>query len=475
MRNNKKMWICRVLLFFIIAVCSATLSVSAAEKVDMVSKKKIVAQAGEKYKLRLPEGLGEIRWSSSKPSVATVNKKGVVKAKKKGKAVITAQADGAVYQCKVKVKQPVKEISFDRPIVVIKQGKTAKLNVSVRPSNASNKQLLWSSDNTAVATVDDQGTVKGHRTGVAVITAKAKDGSGVTGSCRITVTSAPLKMKQTSVTLTKGESAKIKVKGTAGMTIGWGSGNKSIVSVSGNGNGKATVTAVGVGSTVVSAYRLEDGQKVYCKVTVKEAASQKPSDNDANDPSDGDLPNEEPSVRPPATGASQKAQQLLGLMQKYSDRVKKDALEGKYWTYANSGVSTTWKSAKNKNRKCNCALLARWGLRDLGVINSLNFWGVAGGDIVYRGDVKEQLLRHCDIIPVYKTPKQLLAEGNLLPGDICTYVNYAHTNVYAGDGLWYDAGRGANYNKSTGTFYSFGPGATINMSGTTISYIIRLR
>lgn len=473
MRNNKKMWICRILLFFTMVICSAALSVSAAEKVDMMTKKKIVAQAGEKYKLRLPKDLGEIRWSSSNPGVATVNKKGTVKTKKKGKAVITAQTDKAVYQCKVKVKQPVKEISFDRSIVVIKQGSTEKLNVSVKPSNASNKQLIWSSDNTVVATVDAQGTIKGHKTGVAVITAKAKDGSGVTGSCRITVTSSPLKMKQTSVTLTKGESAKLKVKGTAGMTIGWGSGNKSIVSVLGNGSAKATIKAVGVGSTLISAYRLEDGQKVYCKVTVKEDSSQKPSGDDENDSDDDQQ--QDSNVRPPASGVSQKAQQLLVLMQKYSDRVKKDALEGKYWTYANSGVSTTWKTAKNKNRKCNCALLARWGLRDLGVINSLNFWGVAGGDIVYRGDVKDQLLRYCDIIPVYKTPKQLLAEGNLLPGDICTYVDYAHTNVYAGDGLWYDAGRGANYNRSTGAFNSFGPGATINMSGTTISYIIRLR
>lgn len=475
MNHRKKMWICRTVLFLVIALCSVTLTAGAAEKVNMAAKKKITAQVGKKYKLRLPETSGEITWSSSKSSVASVNKKGVVKAKKKGKAVITAQTDGVAYECTVKVKQPVTELSFDRPIVVIRQGKTAALNVTVRPSNASNKQLLWSSDNTAVATVDAEGNVKGHRTGVAVITAKAKDGSGVSGSCRITVTSATMKMKQTSVTLTKGESVKLKVKGTAGMTIGWGSGNKEVASVSGNGKSTATVTAVGAGSTVISAYRPEDGQKVYCKVTVKEKSSEDAGGSGTDEPSDDTSSPQEPSVRPPATGASQKAQQLLALMQKYSDRVKKDALEGKYWTYANSGVSSTWKSAKKNNRKCNCALLARWGLRDLGVINSLNFWGVAGGDIIYRGDVKEQLLRHCDIIPVYKTPNQLLAEGNLFAGDICTYVNYAHTNVYAGDGLWYDAGRGANYNKSTGTFYSFGPGATINMSGTTISYIIRLR
>ena len=79
--------------------------------------------------------------------------------------------------------------------------------------------------------------------------------------------------------------------------------------------------------------------------------------------------------------------------------------------------------------------------------------------------------------PPDQTPNQLLKEGNLLPGDICTWVEYGHTNVYAGDGLWYDAGRNGNLGGyKSGTFYfkTFGPAATVNMSGTTVGYIIRL-
>ena len=82
---------------------------------------------------------------------------------------------------------------------------------------------------------------------------------------------------------------------------------------------------------------------------------------------------------------------------------------------------------------CNCALLPRWALREMGVINSANFWGLAGGGIQFRSNVEEQLRKYCDIIRVYKTPNQLLAEGNLRPGDICTWVEYQHTNVYAGN------------------------------------------
>jgi hypothetical protein len=118
--------------------------------------------------------------------------------------------------------------------------------------------------------------------------------------------------------------------------------------------------------------------------------------------------------------------------------------------------------------------MVRWALRELDIIDSSNFWGVSGGGIEFRGNVKDQLLRYCDIIKVYKTPNQLLAEGNLLPGDICTWKEIQHTNVYAGNGLWYDAGRGVNIT-SSGTFTSFGPSAAMSMTNKTVGYIIRLK
>ncbi|MFR8548953.1 MAG: Ig domain-containing protein [Lachnospiraceae bacterium] len=462
MKTEKKIWMYRIVLFLAITLLSLPLSASAAEKVNMTVKKKITAQNGERYRLLLPGVEGEVKWSSSKSSVATVNKKGLVKTRKKGKTVITAQVGEDVYQCRVKVKQPVTKLSLNHSVLVVKQGKTAMLQASVKPSNASDKTLVWSSSNPDVASVDTQGNVKGKRSGTAVVTARAKDGSGAKASCRITVTSVSMKMKKTSVTLEEGQSIRLRVKGSAGMPVAWGSSNKAVATVSGNG----TVRAVGKGTASIAAYRADNRQTVYCKVTVKEASQ--------GDSSEEEQTPQEPQVTPPS-GASPKAAQFLSLLQKYSDQVERDYAQGRHWGYANSGVASTWKQAKKKNPKCNCALLARWGLRDMGIIDSTNFWGLIGGGIEYRGNVKEQLLRHCDIIPVYKTPNQLLKEGNLLPGDICTYVEYQHTNIYAGNGLWYDAGRGVNYNKSAGSFTSFGPAAAVNMSGTTIGHIIRLR
>jgi hypothetical protein len=246
------------------------------------------------------------------------------------------------------------------------------------------------------------------------------------------------------MTLSLGSSEMLQVQNVDTTDITWGSSDSNVAAVSSDG----VVSAVETGTAVIAARKKDGSKSVYCNVTVVETSV--------------------------ATGASARALQLLSVLQKYSDQVKSDYTSGTPWTYANSGASSTWASAVAKKHKVNCALMVRWALRELDIIDSSNFWGVSGGGIEFRGNVKDQLLRYCDIIKVYKTPNQLLAEGNLLPGDICTWKEIQHTNVYAGNGLWYDAGRGVNIT-SSGTFTSFGPSAAMSMTNKTVGYIIRLK
>ncbi len=81
---------------------------------------------------------------------------------------------------------PVTEITFDNPSLIIAQGKTATLTASVMPLGATNKRLSWTSDNTSVATVAD-GVVSAVGIGTATITAAATDGSNVSATCKVTV------------------------------------------------------------------------------------------------------------------------------------------------------------------------------------------------------------------------------------------------------------------------------------------------
>ena len=92
------------------------------------------------------------------------------------------------------------------------------------------------------------------------------------------------------------------------------------------------------------------------------------------------------------------------------------------------GVRRCLRFQKKGYTYCHCALPPRWGLRELWKsVDSKYFWGLAGGGIQFRGNVKEQLLKHCEIIKVYKTPNQLLAEGNLLPG---RYLHMGRISAY---------------------------------------------
>lgn len=78
--------------------------VQAANKKIKLNSKKITLSVGQSKKLKVSNANGKnIKWSSSKKSVASVNKNGLVKAKKAGKAVITASVSGKKLKCNVVV------------------------------------------------------------------------------------------------------------------------------------------------------------------------------------------------------------------------------------------------------------------------------------------------------------------------------------------------------------------------------------
>ena len=142
----------------------------------------------------------ELEWSSSDRNVVTVNERGLVTALKEGKAIITATAQdgsGVKADCEITVKGKeekkikVSGITLSKTKEILQVNQTLKLTATVSPVNASNKELIWSSSNTNVATVDAAGLITAKSTGKAYITTIAKDGSGVCASCEIVVEKKP--------------------------------------------------------------------------------------------------------------------------------------------------------------------------------------------------------------------------------------------------------------------------------------------
>lgn len=124
-------------------------------------------------------GLDGLSWKSSNPSVAAVSSKGLVTAKAKGTATITATVNGVKRTCTVTVKP----MQLNKSSATVYVKKTLQLKV-----NGGTGSATWKSSNTKVATVTSKGVVKGVKPGTATITA-TKNGKKIT--CKVTVKWAP--------------------------------------------------------------------------------------------------------------------------------------------------------------------------------------------------------------------------------------------------------------------------------------------
>ena len=131
----------------------------------------------------------EVTWISSNGNIATVDGEGKVTAKGEGEAIITAKTlNGKEAKCTVKVKIPeilATNIKLNKTTLELEKGKSEKLIATIEPSNATNKVITWTSSNSSVATVNNDGTVTIIAEGETTITAKTSNGK--TASCTVTV------------------------------------------------------------------------------------------------------------------------------------------------------------------------------------------------------------------------------------------------------------------------------------------------
>ena len=127
-----------------------------------------------------------VTWSSSDPSIATVDENGTVTAIAKGEAIITAEsADGVKAECKVTVEKKVAAIELSESEKTVFVCDTFTITATVKPEDAFNRTVTWSSSDPSIATVDENGTVTAIAKGEAIITAESAD--GVKAECKVTV------------------------------------------------------------------------------------------------------------------------------------------------------------------------------------------------------------------------------------------------------------------------------------------------
>ena len=146
------------------------------------------------YKLEPSDATTQgVVWASDNNDVATVDKDGLVTAVKAGTATITVSVKGQPEikaTCTITVKSSsiaVTKLTLSESSAEVSIGKTLTLSCTIEPSNATNKELIWSSSDETIATVDAQGVVTGVKAGTVTITVASKSNPSVKAICTVTV------------------------------------------------------------------------------------------------------------------------------------------------------------------------------------------------------------------------------------------------------------------------------------------------
>ena len=223
-----------------------------------------------------------VTWTSSNPSVVTVDENGIITALKAGTATITATTNDGGFKdtCIVTVTGEVVNvtgITLSPTTKTMYAGESSMLTPTITPDNATNKSVTWTSSDPTIASVDENGIVKAIKKGTATITAKTDDG-GFTATCVITVNEGDKKvtgitLTPTTNTIKPGDSfviiPTITPVDAADKSVTWSSSDSSIARVDSSGK----VTALKAGTVTITATTNDGGYKATCTVTVANTTS----------------------------------------------------------------------------------------------------------------------------------------------------------------------------------------------------------
>ena len=207
-----------------------------------------------------------VSWTTSNPTVATVDTTGYVTSVAAGSATIVATSDGKSGSAAITVTNPaptpVASVTVSPSTASLTVGQGVRLVATTKDSagnTLSGRAVTWSSSAPSIATVDSTGYVTAVAAGSATITATSE---GKSGTAAITASNpAPAPVSSVTVTpstlsLSVGQGAQLQATtkdsaGTVltGRSITWASSNSAVASV----NSTGYVTAVGGGTATISA------------------------------------------------------------------------------------------------------------------------------------------------------------------------------------------------------------------------------
>lgn len=166
----------------------------------------------------------------------------------------------------------VESVSINKPSLELVIGESTQLQATVSPSNATEKEITWSSSNPSIASVSSSGLVMAVKEGTAKISATA---AGKKAESPITVKAKVIEVQEiildkTELSLFIGEEytiiASIIPENATDKTISWTTSNAEVATVD---NGR--ILATGKGTAKISATSPNGRKAAFCEVSVKVA------------------------------------------------------------------------------------------------------------------------------------------------------------------------------------------------------------
>lgn len=231
----------------------------------------------------------QVQWESENTDIATVDQNGTVTGVSNGTATIKATVSvtitsddsgtktlsaSASVDIRVEPKDPSPVVTVSPKTLRLNVGEEGSLGATISPSSVSDKTIIWTTKDSDVATVDQNGTVTAVGSGTTTITAAALAG-GESGTCEVTVTKAVsgISLSATKVGIKANETttlyATIEPSDATNKNVIWKSSNDAIATV----NNSGVVTGKKKGSVTITVRTEDGGKTAACTVDVEEAAN----------------------------------------------------------------------------------------------------------------------------------------------------------------------------------------------------------
>ncbi|MCQ2183936.1 MAG: Ig-like domain-containing protein [Bacteroidales bacterium] len=212
-----------------------------------------------------------VKWKSTDENIAVVGN-GIVTGLNVGKADIVVITDegGFTDTCHVEVISSIQKITLSQNELQLNTGGTAQLTATISPADATYPEIVWTSSDDEVATVDQSGNITARKRGKCTVTATAAVG-GASSSCEVTVYS-PV----TGVIIDKHElelyvgdravmTAKVLPEDANNNRVTWTSSKTTVAKIV---SATGVLTAVSAGVAEITVKTTEGGFTDVCTVTV---------------------------------------------------------------------------------------------------------------------------------------------------------------------------------------------------------------